>query len=248
MTVSESQTRQRVLEICVDDAAGLEAAVKGGADRIELCSSLGSGGLTPSRGFMEFASWAPIPVYALIRPRIGDFSYGEDEIGIMIADIEMARAAGLAGVVIGAARASGVLDRPALQRLVAAAQGLDLTLHRAFDIVDDLDASLELAVELGFSRILTSGGARHAQEGAETLARLAAQAGGRISIMAGGGVRPGNVAQLLAIPGIWEVHASSSQPHAAERRLVDFGFVGQEMRHTDEATVRALKAELQAAR
>lgn len=246
MIVSGSQTKARILEICVDDAAGLDAAVKGGADRIELCSSLGSGGLTPSRGFMEFAAWSPISVHALIRPRIGDFTYGEDDIAIMMSDIEAARAAGLAGVVIGAACAPGVLDRAVLERLVTAAQGLDLTLHRAFDVVNDLDAALELAVELGFSRILTSGGARHAEEGLQTLARLVAQAAGRISIMPGGGVRPGNVARLLAIPGISEVHASSSQPRAAERRLVEFGFVGDEMRHTDEATVRALKAALQA--
>ncbi|MDH4442031.1 MAG: copper homeostasis protein CutC [Rhizobium sp.] len=239
--------RPRILEICVDDAEGLTAAVKGGADRIELCSSLGSGGLTPSRGFMELAARAPIPVHALIRPRIGDFVYGEDDIGIMIADIEAARTAGLAGVVLGAARAPGVLDRPVLQRLVSAAQGLDLTLHRAFDVVDDFDAALELAVELGFSRILTSGGARHADAGLETLARLSRRAGGRISIMPGGGVRPGNVARLLAIPGISDVHASSSQPRAADRRLVEFGFVGEEMRQTDEATVRALKTALQLA-
>jgi copper homeostasis protein len=249
MTVDEiqTQTSSRILEICVDDAEGLAAAIKGGADRIELCSSLGSGGLTPSRGFMQIAARAPIPVNALIRPRIGDFVFGDEDIDIMIADIEAARAAGLAGVVIGAARASGPLDRPVLERLVEASRGLDMTLHRAFDVVEDLDAALDLAVELGFSRILTSGGARNAEEGVETLLRLSARAAGRVSIMPGGGVRPTNVARLLAIPGIWEVHASCSQPRAPDRRLVHFGFVGNEMRHTDEATVRAMKVALQAA-
>lgn len=249
MTVSETsiQTSAHILEICVDDAAGLAAAIKGGADRIELCSSLGSGGLTPSYGFMQIAARAPIPVNALVRPRIGDFAFGEEDIGIMIADIAAARAAGLAGVVIGATRAPGELDRPVLERLVEAARGLDMTLHRAFDVVDDLDSALDLAVELGFSRILTSGGARHADEAIETLVRLSARAAGRVSIMPGGGVRPANVARLLAIPGIREVHASCSQPRAADRRLVHFGFVGDEMRHTDEATVRAMKAALQAA-
>ncbi|KQW29552.1 copper homeostasis protein CutC [Rhizobium sp. Root274] len=245
MTLSEKQTGSRVLEICVDDAAGLAAAVKGGADRIELCSALGSGGLTPSRGFMSLAALAPIPVYALIRPRIGDFVYSEDDIAVMIADIEAAQAAGLAGVVIGATRAPGMLDRPVLERLVAAAADLDLTLHRAFDVVGDFDAALDLAIELGFSRILTSGGARHAEDGIQRLTHLSKLANGRISIMPGGGVRPQNVARFLAIPGVCEVHASSSQPRATDPRLVDFGFAGDEMRHTDEATVRALKTALQ---
>jgi copper homeostasis protein len=247
MTVSKTpvQISSPILEICVDDAAGLAAAIEGGADRIELCSSLGSGGLTPSRGFMECAARAPIPVNALIRPRIGDFTFGDEDIGIMIADIEAARAAGLAGVVIGAARASGTLDRPVLERLVEAARGLDMTLHRAFDVVEDLDAALDLAVDLGFSRILTSGGARHAEDAVETLARLTARAAGRISIMPGGGIRPSNVARFLTIPGIHEVHASCSQPRMADPRLVQFGFAGDEIRHTDVDTVRAMKAALQ---
>ncbi len=243
--MSESESRPRILEICVDDAAGLAAAVNGGADRIELCSSLGSGGLTPSRGFMELAARAPIPVYALIRPRVGDFTYGDDDFAIMRADVEAAHSAGLAGVVLGATQAPGRLDRALLERLVAAAQGLDLTLHRAFDVVDDLDTALDLAIELGFSRILTSGGAKHAEEGLVTLARLAARADGRISIMPGGGVRPSNAARLLAVPGIFELHASCSQPQQADRRLAHLGFVGDEVRNTDEATIRHLKDVLQ---
>eukprot|EP01036_Dinobryon_divergens_P055490 gene55490-74084_t len=124
MTMSETSIKasSRILEICVDDAEGLAAAIKGGADRIELCSSLGSGGLTPSFGFMQLAARAPIPVNALIRPRVGDFVFGDEDIDIMIADIEAARAAGLAGVVIGAAQASGTLDRPVLERLVEASR------------------------------------------------------------------------------------------------------------------------------
>lgn len=245
MKLSENQTRSPLLEICVDDASGLAAAVKGGADRIELCSALGSGGLTPSHGFMALAARAPIPVYALIRPRIGDFVYSEDDVAVMIADIEAARVAGLAGVVIGATQSPDILDRPVLERLVAAASDLDLTLHRAFDVVGDFEAALDLAIELGFSRILTSGGARHAEDGIERLTHLSMLADGRISIMPGGGVRPQNVECFLSIPGVREVHASSSQPRATDPRLVEFGFAGDEMRHTDEAIVRALKTTLQ---
>lgn len=236
-----------LLEICVDDVAGLDAAVAGGADRIELCSALGSGGLTPSRGFMATAAKAPIPVYALIRPRIGDFTYSAAEVSVMEADIAAARDVGLAGVVIGATNADAKLDADVIRRLVRAADGLDLTLHRAIDVVADMDAALELAVELGFSRILTSGGARHAEEGMETLTKLASRSAGRISIMPGGGVRPQNAARLLALPGIRELHASCSEASASDARLVELGFSSETTRRTDVDTVRALKAKMMSA-
>ncbi len=242
VATSPSKASGPLLEICVDDVAGLNAAIDGGADRIELCSALGAGGLTPSRGFMALASKAPIPVHALIRPRAGDFTYSDTEIAVMKADIAAAREAGLAGVVIGATTATATLDAEVTRRLVRAADGLDLTLHRAIDVVVDMDAALDLAIELGFSRILTSGGARHAEEGIETLARLAGRSAGRISIMPGGGVRPQNAARLLAVPGIRELHASCSEARASEPRLADLGFSTETTRRTDADTVRVLKA------
>ena len=141
----------RILEVCVDDADGLAAAIAGGADRIELCSALGVGGLTPTRGFMQLAARSPIPVNAIIRPRIGGFVYSDDEAAIMIADIEAACEAGLAGVVVGASRSDGTLDRAVLERLIKAAATLDVTLHRAFDLVPDFDAAVEMAIDLGFA-------------------------------------------------------------------------------------------------
>lgn len=247
VATSPSKASGPLLEICVDDVAGLDAAVAGGADRIELCSALGSGGLTPSRGFMATAAKAPIPVYALIRPRIGDFTYSAAEVSVMEADIAAARDVGLAGVVIGATNADAKLDADVIRRLVRAADGLDLTLHRAIDVVADMDAALELAVELGFSRILTSGGARHAEEGMETLTKLASRSAGRISIMPGGGVRPQNAARLLALPGIRELHASCSEASASDARLVELGFSSETTRRTDADTVRALKAQMMSA-
>lgn len=247
VATSPSKASGPLLEICVDDVAGLDAAVAGGADRIELCSALGSGGLTPSRGFMATAAKAPIPVYALIRPRIGDFTYSAAEVSVMEADIAAARDVGLAGVVIGATNADAKLDADVIRRLVRAADGLDLTLHRAIDVVADMDAALELAVELGFSRILTSGGARHAEEGMETLTKLASRSAGRISIMPGGGVRPQNAARLLALPGIRELHASCSEASASDARLVELGFSSETTRRTDVDTVRALKAKMMSA-
>jgi copper homeostasis protein len=241
---SRNQASGPLLEICVDDVPGLDAAIAGGADRIELCSALGSGGLTPSRGFMALAAQAPIPVYALIRPRAGDFTYSETEIVVMEADIAAARDQGLTGVVIGATTADATLDIDVIRRLTSVAEGLDLTLHRAIDVVADMDVALHLAVELGFSRILTSGGARHAEEGIATLARLASLSAGRISIMPGGGVRPGNAERLLAVPGIRELHASCSVVSVSEARLAALGFSSETTRRTDADTVRALKARM----
>lgn len=244
VATSASKATEPLLEICVDDVAGLDAAIAGGADRIELCSALGSGGLTPSRGFMAVAAKASIPVYALIRPRAGDFVYSATEISVIEADIIAARQAGLAGVVIGATTADAKLDAAVIRRLVSAADGLDLTLHRAIDVVADMDAALDQAAALGFSRILTSGGARHAEEGLETLARLARRGEGRISIMPGGGVRPQNAARLLAVAGIRELHASCSEAMASEVRLTQLGFSAETTRRTDAETVRALKSQM----
>jgi copper homeostasis protein len=244
VATSARKATEPLLEICVDDVAGLDAAIEGGADRIELCSALGAGGLTPSRGFMAVAAKASIPVHALIRPRAGDFTYSEAEIVVMETDIAAAREAGLAGVVIGATTTKATLDADVIRRLVTAAGGLDLTLHRAIDVVRDMDAALDLAIALGFSRILTSGGARHAEEGIETLARLAKRSAGRISVMPGGGVRPENVARLLAIPGIRELHASCSQVVRSESRLAELGFSPEITRRTDAETVRALKTQM----
>lgn len=235
---------QPLLEICVDDAEGLQAAVRGGADRIELCSALDAGGLTPSAGLMRLAAQQPVPVHALIRPRSGDFHYQAPEIDIILDDIRAAKGSGLAGVVIGAAQADGRLDRSVLESLVGAASGMDLTLHRAFDLAPDLSEALDLAIALGFKRILTSGGARHAVTGHAELSRIAAEAGGRISIMPGGGVRPENAAGFLSIPGIVELHASCSQPVAVPARLVEFGFENRDRRRTDAETVRQLKLEM----
>jgi len=235
-----------LLEVCIDDLAGLEAAVEGGADRIELCSALALGGLTPSAGLMEVAATFDIPCNAMIRPRAGDFVYSEEEIDVMLADIVAARNAGLAGVVLGASLPDGRLDRFVLETLAKAANGLDLTLHRAFDLVPDFTEAVEIAVKLGFARILTSGGARTAIEGRQGLAQAVAAAKGRISIMPGSGVSADNAADLLAL-GVTELHASCSAPaDAVSGNLLDFGFQPKDARRTDAEKVRALKARISA--
>jgi copper homeostasis protein len=229
-----------ILEVCVDTAAGLEAAVAGGADRIELCSALALGGLTPSAGFMRRAAHCRVPVMAMIRPRAGDFVWSEAELQVMEADIAAARSAGLAGVVLGASLPDGRLDAVALARLVGTSGGIDLTLHRCFDLVPDMGVALEEAVTLGFRRILTSGGAATAEAGAGCLAALVAQAAGRIVIMPGGGVAADNAARLLGL-GTGELHGSCSVGVAVIGPGVALGLGPAEERRTDLATVQAVK-------
>lgn len=238
-----------LLEVCVDDAAGLSAALHGGADRIELCSSLGLGGLTPSAGLMQEAAGLGIPVIALIRPRAGDFVYDAAEERVMQRDIEQAARLGLAGVAIGALSRDGGLDVSMLRRLAGQAAGLQLTLHRAFDLVRDPHGGLEQAVELGFTRILSSGGAPTAAAGAARLAELVGQSRGRIGILAGSGVHAGNVAALLASTGVQEVHASCRGPAVdGDPGLVAFGFAAPDNRPTSADVVRALKRCVEAHR
>ena len=233
------------LEVCVDDAHGLAAAVAGGADRIELCSVLALGGLTPSAGLMAAAARLPVPAYAMIRPRAGDFVFGAEDMRIMRSDIDAARAAGLAGVVLGASLEDGRLDVKSLRQLADHASGLGRTLHRAVDLVPDFAEAVEIAVDLGFERILTSGGARTAIEGVEALAEMTSRAGNRIAIMPGSGITLQTIGALLERLAVTEVHSScsASQP-AHDPRLLSLGFVSPATRRTDAATVRMLKQQL----
>lgn len=230
-----------LIEVCVDDAACLAAAIAGGADRIELCAALALGGLTPSAGFMQFAATSPIPVFAMIRPRAGDFIFSEPEITQMMADITTARTAGLAGVVLGANMPDGTLDTATLQRLITAARPIGLTLHRAFDLVPDITAAIDTAVTLGFHRILTSGQASTAAAGVATLARCFTHAGQRIIIMPGAGISADTVAPLCALP-LREIHASCGSTVTTAGKVVDLGFVPATTRRTDAARIRALRA------
>jgi copper homeostasis protein len=229
-----------IVEICVDTSASLAAAVAGGADRVELCSALALGGLTPSAGFMAEAAACGLPVMAMIRPRAGDFVWSTAELAQMQADITAARAAGLAGVALGASLPDGRLDLPTLAALLETAKGLDCTLHRAFDLVPEQALALEQAVSLGFSRILTSGGARTAEAGAGRIAALVRQARGRISIMPGSGISASNAAGFVAM-GVSEVHGSCAKGLPAPANAVAMGFGPAEERRTDAGLIRALR-------
>ena len=232
-----------LIEVCVDSVAGLTEAVAGGADRIELCSALALGGLTPSLGLMQVAANCGVPVYAMIRPRAGDFVFSASDVAMMAADIDAARRVGLAGVVLGASLHDGRLDRSCLSQLVQKSTGLGLTLHRAIDLVPDLGDAITLAVDLGFERILTSGQAPTAPSGAAMLAQAFDLAAGRITIMPGSGINAATIRSLRHLP-LTEVHASCSVPDIAPSRLLDLGFASTTQRRTSAEQVRALRAAL----
>lgn len=231
------------LEVAVDDPAGLRAAVEGGADRIELCSALDVGGLTPSAGLMRLAAGCGLPVLAMIRPRSGGFCYDGDELAVMASDIAAARMTGLAGVVLGALTPELRLDLPAMEGLMRRAAGLEVTLHRAFDLIDNWREAVDQAVALGVSRILTSGGAGSAPEGVARLAEIMDHAGGRITILPGAGISADTIGALRGLP-LGEVHASCRGPVAADPASVAFGFAPRDAKRCDAARVRALKAAL----
>ena len=235
------------LEVCVDNVHGLAAAVDGGADRIELCSALEIGGLSPSPGLLRAASNSPVPVVAMIRPRGGDFRFDEAETQLMLDEIDLVAAAGLQGVVLGASLADGRLDRHTLERLLrrAAGHGLRSTLHRAIDLCPDLGQATRLAIDLGFERILTSGGARSAPAGLDGLRRCFDAAAGRIAIMPGAGIDADNVDLLRARLPVTDIHASCSEalpPPALQ--VLALGFDSGARRQTSRAKVAALRAKL----
>lgn len=234
-----------ILEVCVADPRSLGAAIAGGADRIELCSALELGGLTPLPGLMALARESGIETYALIRPRSGDFVFDRDDEAAMLRDIDAVRSSGLAGVVLGANRPQGTLDADLLARLLAHAKGLGSTLHRAIDLVPDFAAATETAIALGFDRILTSGGAPSVLEGLGQLALVHATARGRIKVMAGSGVRPDNVLEILAAVPVDEVHSScAGAPVPSAEGAVRLGFAPKAKRHTDAGVVRAFREAL----
>jgi copper homeostasis protein len=208
MNVRQSDIHSPLLvEACVDSVASAVAAERGGAHRLELCDALFDGGTTPSAGMIASCKEAvAIPVFVIIRPRGGGFVYSDAERDVMRRDVVAARELGADGVVIGGLRSDGTVDTDLVRLLRDAARELPVTFHRAFDLTPDLERALEALVAAGLQRVLTSGGAPTAIEGAEVLASLVRQAGARITVMAGGGVREENVLELVRVSGVREVH------------------------------------------
>lgn len=204
------------LEICVDSVESAQAAVAGGATRLELCGNLIIGGTSPSPFLIEAVQQLGVPVRVLLRPRFGDFLYTQSEKEILLKEVEMCRSMGVDGVVLGALQADGSLDVPFLSTLISAAGSLGKTLHRAFDVCVDAQQGLETAIQLGFDTILTSGQAATAKEGVETLSQMHQQANGRITLLAGSGVSPENIDFIRQ-------HTRINAFHMSAKRTVDSG-------------------------
>ena len=198
-----------LIEACVDSYASCMAAARGGADRLELCANLAIGGTTPSAAvFKQVKRDCDVKINVLIRPRFGDFLYTEPEMEEMCEEIKMFRDLGANGVVIGVLTPDGELDREKMRRLMDCAGGIDVTLHRAFDMTRDPFETLEAAIALGCRTILTSGQEKDVVTGKDTLKAVYERAAGRIDIMAGCGVKKWNIQELHDHTGIVVFHTT----------------------------------------
>ncbi|MEO8450022.1 MAG: copper homeostasis protein CutC [Gemmatimonadota bacterium] len=216
--MSPSAHPHRVLiEACVDSVRSAQAALEGGADRLELCSGLLEAGVTPSLGLLEAIRTAvALPVFVLIRPRGGDFLYDPHEVAAMIRDIQRAKTAGAAGVVLGALTAKGEVDRSITQRLIDAARPLPVTFHRAFDLTRDPDETLETLMEMSVDRVLTSGQAPTAWDGQALIRAMVEAVDGTPVILAGGGIAAPHVRELVRVTGVTEIHLRGATVTASE--------------------------------
>jgi copper homeostasis protein len=200
-------TEQVLIEVCADSVASAVAAERGGAARVELCSDLLEGGITPSAGLIEVVrAEVSIGVQVMIRPRGGDFCYNDHEFKIMRRDLAMAKELGADGVVLGILHPDGTIDIARTQELIALARPLNVTFHRAFDMSVDLFRALEDIFATGADRLLTSGGEQTSAKGADIIARLVKASRGRISIMAGGGIGHKDAADIIEKTGVGEIH------------------------------------------
>ncbi len=199
------------VEICIDSLDQALAAEACGAHRLELCSNLLEGGTTPGFGMTRaITQQCSLPVYNMIRPRPGHFTYSAEELHIMLLEIEASAKAGAKGVVFGILNPDNTLNLDRTEKLVntAHAHGLKVTFHRAIDVCTNVVEAIDALADMGVENILTSGQAKSAMQGLENLTRMAKQAAGRIHIMAGGGINPGNAATLVQT-GVHALHCTA---------------------------------------
>jgi len=250
--------RRPLLEVCVDSLAGVCAASEAGADRIELCSALDVGGLTPSLGLIREARAATsLPIFVMLRPRPGDFCFDDTEFRVLRADLDALHAEDVQGVVTGVLSEDLSVDVPRTRELVVLAGSLPVTFHRAFDLCTDPTRALNDLIACGVARILTSGGKNRALDGAAAIRDCVAQAGSALKVVAGGGVDVGSLDELLRQTGVREVHTSASTSVPGVGRAgtdaqgvspvslaptLDAGSGGQ--RQTDPAKIAACRAIL----
>lgn len=238
-----------LIEVCVDSVASALAAERGGAHRIELCSDLLEGGVTPSLGLLAVVrSKVSIGVHPIIRPRPGDFCYSDAEFEIMRRDIELSKSEGADGVVLGILKTNGRVDIERTRALIELARPLSVTFHRAFDISANLVEAFEDVCTTGADRLLTSGGEQECLQGVDTVARLVQSSRGRIMILAAGRIGIKNAATIIRRTGVAEIHVGLASPvnganiHNNSRRLSLGKAQGREFQRTEvlEQSVRDL--------
>jgi len=220
-----------LLEISVETLAAAIAAERGGANRIELCEDLSIGGITPCDDLMRKTRAAvKIPIFAMIRPRGGSFTYSDSELSQMRRDIEVAKSCKMDGIVLGILQNDNSVDVQQTRALIKIASPLPVTFHRAFDETHYLPEALESVIETGATRILTSGGKRTAQLGAAALADLVAAAADRITIIPGGGINASNFAELIRVTRAREFHSGlgTTLPYGQSSEAA-FSFAVQEL-------------------
>lgn len=208
------------LEICANAVASAIAAEKGGAHRIELCTNLPEGGTTPSYGQIKWCvENLQLEIWPLIRPRGGDFLYSDAEFETILEDISFCKQIGCHGIVTGLLNTDGSIDEERSAKIIEAASPMPVAFHRAFDMSNDLSKSLETLIDLGFVRVLTSGGKENAFVGASELAKLVLQAEERIEIMPGAGVNATNIAEIARITGAKSFHTTAKSVVASKMQF-----------------------------
>lgn len=213
----ESNMKAFLFELCVETLLAAHAAEQGGADRIELCERLDIGGVTPGEELISATIQAlSIPIHVLIRPRGGDFVYSAAEFDLMKQQVNKIKQLGAGGVALGVLLSNGCVDLVRSRELVELARPMKVTFHRAFDRTPDMDVALEAVISTGGDCLLTSGGASNVLAGAKQLKRLVTQAGNRIQIMAGGGLKLASIAEVLEQTGLRCLHGSLTRK-AGER-------------------------------
>ena len=245
---------KKILEVCVDSLASAKAAMAGGADRLELCSALAVGGLSPYGELLEqIKATCPLPVRCLMRPRPGDFLYTEDEIQLMCAQIRHLWAAGADGFVVGALTPEGALDSRAMEQLLDACGDKPVTLHRCIDVAADPVRVYRTAAALGLDTVLTSGAAASCREGKATLASLLAlreELHGP-EVLIGAGVNAAVIRELrAALPGARAFHMSGKTLRESGMRFrregVPMGLPGLDEWHIQETDAEAVRAAKEA--
>ncbi len=238
---------KRILEICVDNIEAAFAAEAAGADRIELCTNLNEGGITPSFAYIEYAVQnLTIPVFPIIRPRGGNFLYTNAEYEIMRKDVLQCKLIGCKGVVFGLLNIDGTIDVERTKMLVQDAGKMEVTFHRAFDSTNNIVLALKDVISTGCKRILTSGLYKNVDDGLQNIQELVSLANDRIIIMPGSGVRSTNIEKLVSATNAIEFHSSAKKMKTGEMNYINPNFSKEENNYqfVDEIEIRKIKENI----